>query len=448
MSKVTWTIRGKLKVRSQFPEVATAFGDSQGDVPLAGVRVRVSAKELSWDPDFENWGEVFTASDGSFTLTNMKDKSQRFFRVEVLFEDNKLSIYPGTGLDLPGSGAIEDQTSAYLFKVHWMNVWQDQEKKGPGVVDFHDLTFSAEGGEERNNHDQRRHADLWFLTHKVMSHLDSLGDGLGFIEGRFGMKYPQNDPNVNDKEEEAYADPVRRIIFYIHNSQLDSFEIQTVMHELMHMRNYHHSTGELGLAWELLIHRSTHDGRQDVTWTGFHEASAETFKTELYRQLFGKGATIYMDEPAERRPFTRAFLKKKGIHILGDIDHFEYGWISTFNLLLCGKLDELDMNGSGEFAEPQPQPKVRIAKKSVQFSFADLLRAFDPLPPKFPDQIDISEMTLTGFFHRLSAVNPEFDATVQSAYKQILDPKETRQPYDLLPVAHVPLPKTTSMPRH
>lgn len=53
----------------------------------------------------------------------------------------------------------------------------------------------------------------------------------------------------------------------------------------------------------------THNGRQAKTWTAFHEAWAEFAKNELYRQMFGQGATIYGGDRAERRPYTRAELK-------------------------------------------------------------------------------------------------------------------------------------------
>jgi len=131
----------------------------------------------------------------------------------------------------------------------------------------------------------------------------------------------------------------------------------------------------------------------------------------------------------------------KGIKKLSDIDHYEYGWMSVFNLLLCNIVEKLDMNGAGPYAREKAVtgtgPKATIARKSMNFSFADLLRAFDvifnPVPDEFPKQIDVSEMTLNKYFQRLGALVPSFDATMQSAYKKILDPAETRQPSDLLP---------------
>jgi len=445
MAKITWTIKGKLKVRTQFDELKSKrFADDNGDIPLAGVKVRVSAKETKLDPTgFDKWGEVTTKADGSFQFTISKDKSKRYFKVEVLFDGKDTVIYPGTLVGLPGNSGVEAGINAHLFHADWMLVWQDEEKKD-NPVDFHSLTFSGISGEQLNGRDERRHAELWALAGIMRSELEKVGSGLGFQSQRIAIKYPHSDPLVNDRDEIAYADPIRRIVFLVRNGSMDNFEIQTVMHELMHVRNYAHSTGEENLAIQLLINGSTHDGRQDETFTVFHEAAAEIFKSELYHQMFGKRAVIYRDPSfeAERRPFTRTWLKNnKGIKKLSDIDHFEYGWMSVFNLLLCNKVAELDMNGAGPYArEKAPTgtgPQLAIVRKSVNFSFADLLRAFDvifnPVPDEFPKQIDVTEMTLNKYFQRLGALVPAFDATMQSAYKKILDPAETAQPSDLLP---------------
>lgn len=445
MAKITWTVKGKLKVRTQFDELkGKKFADDNGDVPLAGVRVRVSAKETKLDPSgFAKWGEVTTKDDGSFQFTISKDKSKRYFKVEVLLDGKDIVVYPETLVGLPGDSGVEAGINATLFHADWILAWQDEQKMDGPVVNFN-LTFSSSAGEQLNGRDERRQADLWALASIMRNELEKVGSGLGFQSQRIAIKYPHSDPLVNDRDEIAYADPIRRIVFLIKNGSMDNFEIQTVMHELMHVRNYVHSTGEENLAIQLLINGSTHDGRQDETFTVFHEAAAEIFKSELYHQLFGKRALIYRDKnfEAERRPFTRTWLKNnKGIKKLSDIDHYEYGWMSVFNLLLCNKVEELDMNGAGPYAREKTAtgtgPKVAIARKSMNFSFADLLRAFDvifnPVPDEFPKQIDVSEMTLNKYFQRLGALVPAFDATMQSAYKKILDPAETKQPSDLLP---------------
>lgn len=456
MSKIKWSVTGKLKVRTQFDEIRDTFGDGNGDVPLAGVRVRVSAKETKLDPTgFDVWGETFTDSDGAFEVNAQKDKSKRFFRIEAKFENSSLRIYPEHEglLDqltklTPDKSDVDKAIRAldgYALQAEWIKIWEDDEKKGPEATNFRNLTFAAIGGEGLDGHDNRRRADIWFLARTVMKQVESLGTDLGFDpKAPLSIKYPHHNPLITVKEEQSYADPFFRTVFLIKNSQLDAFHLETVMHEMMHIRNYDHSTSEIDLAVELLDSHDLHHGFQDKTYAGFHEAAAEIWKTELYRQLFGDTlradgtpykTTLYKTGPvAERRPFTRTYLKNTTrVASLNDIDHYEDGWISTFNLLLCRKVIDLDMNGTDQFAVATPVSGPRIARKTVEFSFADLLKAFNALPPEFPEVIDAEDMTLHKYFRRLGAVNPAFDDEMQRAYKRILDPQEKAQPADILP---------------
>jgi hypothetical protein len=122
---------------------------------------------------------------------------------------------------------------------------------------------------------------------------------------------------------------------------------------------------------------------------------------------------------------------------LDDMEHFEKGWMSIFNLLLCPKVGVLDMNGSGPFAEERSGPI--IATRQVEFSLADLLLAFDPVP-KHPKQLDVSSMKINDFFDRLAELKPEFGETMQAAYRKILNPGVTAQPSEVLPKIAVSLP--------
>ncbi|HWP42523.1 MAG TPA: hypothetical protein VNO14_04760, partial [Blastocatellia bacterium] len=292
MAKINWTLKGKILLRSQFPELAEKYGKDGDALPLEGVRVKVSAKEFGLDPAWNEWGEDVTDKNGYFEIRKEKDKSKRLFRVRVMFKDNDLlKIYPdnnglisqafNTITDLiPGGPAVkvvnelkEELLEAALgaisrvnFDVDWITVHEDHgsdEKKGPGVVNFGDLTFKQGGREELGGTIQRRHADLWFLARKVMETLASYGPGLGFIEKKpIAIKYPHKSPFIGDGVETAYANPFNDMIFLIQNSETDNFDLQTVMHEMMHLWAYQHSSGETGLAWQLILHGSTHAGRQ------------------------------------------------------------------------------------------------------------------------------------------------------------------------------------------
>src|SRR5262245_28844701 len=92
MAQTDWTLKGRILLRTQFPELAAKFGDP---LPLEGVRVKVSAKEFGLDPSgWNEWGEDVTDADGNFEIRKEKDKSRRLFRVRVMFKDDTLKIYP------------------------------------------------------------------------------------------------------------------------------------------------------------------------------------------------------------------------------------------------------------------------------------------------------------------------------------------------------------------
>ncbi|MFO1206326.1 MAG: hypothetical protein U1E63_11465 [Burkholderiales bacterium] len=473
MAQFTWTLKGRLLVRTQFQQLADADGlkdDLAGVVPLAGVRVRVRAKETKLDPTgFGEWGEDVTDADGHFQFSKQKDGSKRFFQVQVMFRDpDLLKIYPANdgvlskACDLvtdliPGGPVVrvvtelqEDLIEAALgavsrvtFDVDWITVYEDrknEDKQDNGTVDFGDLIFQSPGGEELGGTIQRRHADLWALSKKLINKLADFGSGLGFVEKKpIAIKYPHKSPLIGDRIEQAYADPLNDVVFLIQNSQRDSFDLETAMHELMHLWTYQHCSGENRLAWQLILHGSTHDGRQGKTWTAFHEAWAEFAKTELHRQMFGAGATYYGSEKYLRAPLSRAWLKSQGIRELSEMDHYEWGWMSTFNLLVYNRVTQLDMNTAEDYATPTLTP---FMARQPDLSFADLLGVFLPHGSgAFRTEMTPDQMTIPTYLARLSASIPDrFTPDHVAAYLAILDPAGTGQPGDLLKLTATPGP--------
>jgi hypothetical protein len=479
MAQYTWTLKGRLLVRTQFPQLAASDGlkDSlAGVVPLPGVRVRVRAKETNLDlTGFDEWGEDVTDSSGYFQFSKQKDGSKRFFQVQVMFRDNDLlKIYPANDgalskafelvTDLIPGGPVtkvvadltEDlieaalgATSRVTFDVDWITVHEDkknEDKKDNGTVDFGNLIFQSSGKEELGGTIQRRHADIWALSKKLINKLADFGPGLGFFEKKaIAVKYPHKSPFIGDGIEQAYADPLNDVVFLIQNSQRDNFNLETIIHELMHLWTYQHCSGESGLAWQLIIHGSTHTGRQSKTWTAFHEAWAEFAKTELHRQMFGAGATIYGGSQYQRQPLSRSFLKNQGVRTLADMDNFEWGWMSAFNLLVYNRVTELDMNTGDGYATPTLTP---VMAKQADVAFADLLGVFLPHGAgAFRTEMTSDQMTLPMYLNRLSTSIPDrFTAKHVSAYLAILDPARTEQPKDLLKMTLEPVGTTIGNP--
>ena len=64
MARSNWTVKGRLLLEPQLPEVKALLAPGCETLPLAGVRVLVEAKEFGVDPTWDNWGDDVTNSAG------------------------------------------------------------------------------------------------------------------------------------------------------------------------------------------------------------------------------------------------------------------------------------------------------------------------------------------------------------------------------------------------
>ena len=278
MTQTNWAIKGTLSFAPQHHEVEDSYGNP---VPLAGVKVLVEAKEIAADPTWDNWGEDVTNAEGGFRITNQKDRSPRMFRVRAMFKNDDLKIYPpNTGLlsqaiDKSPSHAVVDEpvetlieqalahATRLLYDVDWFTIHQDDKdhKHEPDVVDLGSLTFQSGGDRDLGDRTARRHAEIWFVCRKVMALLEDAGSGLGFPKNKpVAVLHPHNNSLINDRVETSFSSPYNDVAFLVENSHVDGFDLTTIIHELMHLWVYQRSQGEDALAWQLLIHGSTHDG--------------------------------------------------------------------------------------------------------------------------------------------------------------------------------------------
>jgi len=430
--------------------------------PLAGVRVQVSAKQFDGDPTgWEEWGDTYTDSDGNFTIRNIKNQTNRLFRVRVMFKNDALRIYPpndsllkkfvdcAIGL-IPGGiitslaevaeDALEqllEQTTRVLYDCQWLTAHQDGagNKHEPPNVDFGNLVFRAGGVEELGGATERKHAELWLIARKAMDLVNGLDVDLRFRGDRpLAFLYPHDNPVIGDAVEASYSNPYNDITFLINNSQQDHFNTGTILHELMHLWTYQHTSQEERLATYLLLHGSTHTGRL-APWVAWYEAFAEATSNELYREIFGTQGTVYGGFSAERRPFSRPYLIRHGITSLDDVQNFEYGWLSTFGLLLCPDVCDLDLTTSGPYAadtSPGVKDKGSPICSAPKIPLADLLRVVANAPDGRDGGMTRQEMQLGLFLRRCTEVLSQFTSEKADAYLRILDPKETRQPSVLL----------------
>lgn len=451
MAKTSWTVKGRILFRPQFPETHEVYGSP---IPLPGVRIQVSARESDLDPTWNSWGEAHVGPQGRFSIRKEKDRTPRYFRVRVMFKDDALKLYPPRkgflgelARLLPGVPVVttlaEDaletvlsHTSRLAWNVEWFTVLQDgdrADRRGPGTVDLGDLVFQENGAKDLGNRVARRHADIWWYTKRVADILASVG--CGFQAKRpLAVAHPFENPLVGDGVESSYANPHTGIVHLIENSRVDHFDAASLGHELMHLWAYQHSTGEDGLAWQLLLHGSTHEGRQAKSWVAFHEAFAEWASNRLFTEIYQRPATIYGDvDPArgitlDNRavPFSRRFLRDSGLRTLADLDHFEYGWIGILTALVSDGLEVLDPDTDltwAAFPGARTWTAGRLDGRSGLPGLADLLRAFKADAAKgYPKVIRRKEMNRLDFLSRVRALSPIVTEERTALVSRLLNP--------------------------
>lgn len=371
MAKQTWAVKGRIMFRPQFPETREKYGDP---VALPGVRVQVSAKETRLDPTWGEWADVPVGPQGRFSFEKEKDETPRYFRVRVMFKDDGLKLYPPsdgvlsrlteavTGVK-PVVDLVEDaleialsQTTRLTHDVKWFEVIKDDEKsdrRGPGTVDFGEIVFEQGGRRDLGARSARRHADIWWLAKKMTSVLDDIG--CGYVEKRpLAVVHPFQSPLIGDRVESSYANPRTGVVHLIENSRSDHFNAPSLALELMHL-GVPALHGRVGTGLAAPGPRLDPRGASGEAWVAFHEGFAEWAGNLIYTEIYGRPATIHGDSDARTGvtldnravPFSRRFLRERGIASLRELDHYEYGWIALFTALLTRRLELHDPDAEG-----------------------------------------------------------------------------------------------------
>jgi len=480
MSKVDWKIEGTIKLESQFKEVTARYGSNSefNAVPLKNLTVKISAKESPLDPSFEKWGEVKTDDAGFFSLCILKDKSPRRFKIEVFFKNDDFVIYPdnkgilltlaaGAALAVGGLAglALEQtlvQTTKLAYDVDWFTIFQadsKEEERGPGNINFPKLRFRKGADYDLGDSVARKHADIWFLYYKVKEYFASFSDNVGFLNERIAVKYPHNNSFVGEDNEAPYASPYNNIIFIAVTKDFDGkkndhkddqaardwCDVDTLLHELMHIWAYQHCTGEMSIAWQLIKHGSTHEGLQAESFTAFHEGFAEWCSNRVYSALFvseKEPSKIYGELSDTGEPFNRKTLLDKGVLTVLEAERSEYAWISLFNMLCQWDLFRytLNSNVAGDIHSNNDYvPKNTEHCSSPKAFFEDVLKVFKAAPDKgFPKILDKKEMNMDSFLKRFCAIVPGFSAADVGKYKILIATEPNLpQPHDLFCTANI-----------
>ena len=424
----TWTVSGRIEVRHGLPELRRNLGTASA---IAGARVHVSGRKkiagtwANWGP----FGDAVTDAGGHFRVRKRRDRLPRQFRVEVTLKDDAFVVYGENKNALsrilagwtvlgqaPGAAVIEgllSHTGRATLKAAEHEAYRDPKStsRRPG---HHELGTMA-----LRSKIERAHGDAWVLFHRVHEFLRA--HKVPFRR-RVGLKYPHDNHLIGDRIENSYTNPFNKVCYMVANSRKDEFDTRTLLHELMHAWAFQNSIGEWKMAWQILVPGSDNAGRFVRTFPPFHEAFARWAGLWLERSVLEVGA------PPPGRPRSRQGLKDEGIDTVNEVEHFHDGWSSVFNLLTTPELDRYDFNTRGAFAVPTGAERCR----APDVSFVSVLRSFCANERRDLGWMRARDMKLRPFLRRLAASDSRFSTEHAEAYRQLQNPRSTKQPWQLL----------------
>lgn len=430
MAKQIWTVKGRVVLTHLIPEVTDIEGSSTTGV--RGITVDVQAREkipFGWGW-WNSWAKVTANSDGHFTVSKEKDSDRRQFRVKILFDNDDLRVKEGqqTGISIGGDGFPID-IDIDLTDKDWYVIHDDREKS------------EAEDGRRAGTHDlgdikilatrARQLGDIWVLVTDAIADLAVMGPEWGFKK-KLVVKYPMGFGNSIDSFD-SYSNPINGSV-YIKEDQLFA---RTILHEVFHQWVYGRTTGEDGMAWQLVKHQDIHGKREFTTFVPFHEALADWAAYRLLDRMTGGARQTFHEDNSDFHPdtpYSRDHLGKAfdndSERLLANVDYTERGWTSFFKLLTYPKLYELDLNGQDTYATDDYQPGPRSPRPTADLSFPRVLKVFntDVTIPESAHKLANADLTFERLMPRAQAVCPAMTDDVVEAILLCLDPNATRNP--------------------
>lgn len=273
--------------------------------------------------------------------------------------------------------------------------------------------------------------------------------GYGYpFKKKLVVKYPHNSFLANDNVEASYANPFTHVV-YIYKSNdgsEDHLNVNTLLHEAMHIWAYQHSSGEPDLAVNLLASGDTHC--HEPPHIAFQEGFAEWAAERLGNALFGIKP---IPKPFNRDALnngTAAFRYAKScndrIKSLSQMEEHEYGWASALRLLALKNLNrytfaQADSNDASITKHGEPLIKSNC-QEPAEFSLKEILGIFVSKPEVgYPKDLSKGEMNFESFFARAAAILDMPDADKEGLL-ELLDPSRSTDPIDLFCESKVPNP--------
>jgi hypothetical protein len=380
--------------------------------PLAGVEVEVSASNLGI---YNSWGTVRTNSDGYFTLREEKDGSKRKIKVKVRFADSELEVNAGA-LANPGDFI----SPAMVVFEH------SREVEGPSI-NIGTRTFKPGASGELGETDHIRRAIAWYACKKIINTLqakDSYFDFNGKVKIIYPAKVVSGIP---------YANGVTRCAYI----QSGWWDIQTVIHEMMHLWNYDHNHGTANWFGAVFCppDLNTH-GQAERRPIAFHEGFAEYASQELLYELWGPHV-----EPGSNRkkemPYSRhALLNDLHLDTSDEVEMSDKGVRRALALMTSRNLYTLKFGTKNNRTNSDPYPDTvdtsgHVCPAAPSLDIWDVLKVFQANSSKgyaTEWQVGNNDYGVRRFFERAADVLSGLDDATKDLMLSLIDPTSTVQP--------------------
>lgn len=412
MSDITWTITGKIIVEEE------AISGVSKSRPLANAEVEISASNFG---SFGSWGKVRTDSDGSFSMRKEKDHSKRKFKITVRFADDELEVNSG----LLASAGDFLSPSIKIFE-------HANEVEGP-TINIGTKTFAAGGGSELGDLENRRRAITWYVGKKLISTLRSKDSYFNFKD-KIKVVYPAN--NVGGA---CYANGLTRSAYIHSTGSSDQWNVQTVLHEVMHLWNYDHNHGTTN--WLTAVtcppDLDTHSQSERIN-VAFHEGFAEFASWQLMWEMWGNESGATRDDSAMRLPYTRyALTHDYRLDNVDEVEQSDNGVHRALNLLVMTDLYDHKFGTNDKRLDSDPNPKlVRTEEhdcphRTNYATIWDVLKVFQANSGAGYSQeweVGRRDYGVRRFIERAGDILPNLDEITTDLMLGLIDPNSEEQP--------------------
>jgi hypothetical protein len=231
----------------------------------------------------------------------------------------------------------------------------------------------------------------------------------------------------------SYANGVTRTAYIHKTDKSDQWDVDTVLHEMMHLWNYDHNYGVSN--WLQAVCDGNTHSFQEKPAIAFHGGFAEYAKDDLLHQVWG----LSKMQPLNRRSLRNG--RGQDLTSFAVVEGSDDGVTNGLHLLTTpsiytrtfGTRTSRTPTGSTAGTLTASQQAGMSCPVSPNITFWDVLRVFKPAPEANWNtawQVGNQSYGLGRFFERAEDILAQLDPDTKTMYLSLLDASATTEPQD------------------